>query len=168
MMNVMIDLETMGSGNKAAIVSIGAVVFENIITDKFYCNVDLESSMQVGLTVDASTIEWWLTQPNRGDLLPERRTILTALYKFRDWLPANPIVWGNGATFDNVIIRNAFNACGIKCPWAYKNDRCFRTMKNMYPKLHGLFTGIQHNALNDAVTQAIYLMEICSRHGVKL
>jgi len=63
--DVMLDLETMGKKSNAAIVSIGAVEFD-IETGKtgreFYKVVDLQSCLDLGLKVEASTIYWWLMQ----------------------------------------------------------------------------------------------------------
>ena len=58
-----LDLETMGKGPTSAIVAIGCVRVENLaITGSLYRRVRLESALQAGLHVDASTIEWWLQQ----------------------------------------------------------------------------------------------------------
>ena len=47
--HVMLDLETMDTGSNAAIIAIGAVVFTRTeITAEFYCNVNLQSSMDYG------------------------------------------------------------------------------------------------------------------------
>ena len=61
--HIMLDLETMGKGPRAAIVAIGCVRIEQgAITDTYYRRVNLESSLQAGLKVDASTVNWWLNQ----------------------------------------------------------------------------------------------------------
>lgn len=61
----MLDIETMGNESFSSIVSIGALEFD-IETGKtgkeFYVNVDLQSCMDLGLIVNASTIMWWLNQ----------------------------------------------------------------------------------------------------------
>ena len=61
----MVDLETMGKTNNAAIISIGAVFFDESAVycgNSFYSVIDLRSSLDLNLTVDASTILWWLQQ----------------------------------------------------------------------------------------------------------
>jgi len=62
MNNIMLDLETMGNGNNAAIIAIGAVKFDQDITDRFYKTIDLDSSVDVGLEIDPSTVLWWMKQ----------------------------------------------------------------------------------------------------------
>jgi exodeoxyribonuclease VIII len=69
-------------------------------------------------------------------------------------------VWGNGATFDNVILANAYDACRIRRPWKYYADMCFRTVRNQYPHVQVKRQGTHHNALDDALTQAHHLQAI--------
>ncbi|CAM7540570.1 3'-5' exoribonuclease Rv2179c-like domain-containing protein [Citrobacter freundii] len=67
--HLMVDLETMGSGPDAPIVSIGAVYFDPSTGNtgaEFYQVVSLESSMSFGMKPDASTIQWWLKQSSEA------------------------------------------------------------------------------------------------------
>ena len=72
----------------------------------------------------------------------------------------NQGVWGNGASFDNVILANAYEALGRRAPWQFWQDRCFRTVKSMYPKLELARLGTYHNALDDAKWQTEYLLAL--------
>lgn len=61
MLNVMLDLETMDTKPTAAITEIGAVRFDNEkILSRFRIKVDLQSCIDLGLTVSGSTIMWCL------------------------------------------------------------------------------------------------------------
>lgn len=65
----MVDMETMGNGPDAPIVSIGAVFFDPSTGNtgaEFYQVVSLESSMSFGMKPDASTIQWWLKQSSEA------------------------------------------------------------------------------------------------------
>ena len=170
-MNIMLDLETMGNGSTAAIIAIGAVKFDDYeILDikQFYYSITLESSMSLGMAVDASTVCWWLKQKEEARLEAAREDgapLPKALLKFSQWAMGDgsqtPIIWGNGATFDNVILSNAYNLCGLKRPWSYKGDMCYRTMKAMYPQVEaGPDRGVAHHALDDARYQAEHLLRI--------
>lgn len=58
MLDVMLDLETMGNGPRAAIVAIGAVEFDpktRTVGDRFYQTVDLATAVKMGGEIDAST-----------------------------------------------------------------------------------------------------------------
>ena len=64
MKHVMLDLETMGNGPRAAIVSIGAVFFDPLTGElgaEFEAAIDLRSSAKSG-EIDPDTVLWWLGQ----------------------------------------------------------------------------------------------------------
>lgn len=162
--HVSIDIETMGRGTGAAVVALGAVRFNpgtGDLGDEFYAAISLESCLRAGLHVDAETIDWWMGQPEeaRAALYPEDRMELReALVGFANWMPSNPKgVWGNGVGFDNVILRGAFQACRLRCPWHYRDDRDMRTLQDAAPVTTFLQVPegeVKHNALHDARHQA--------------
>lgn len=164
--NVMLDLETMGDGNSAPILSIGAVKFNATeITDEFHVGIHLESSMQFGLQPSAGTIMWWL-HPDRHDaraelLRLEAVDLPEALQGFSQWFGTQEMpIWGNGATFDNVILRSSYAATGIRYPVRFWLDACYRTVKNAAPHIKLVREGTHHNALDDARCQAKHLQAI--------
>lgn len=177
MNHVMLDLETMGQGSNAAIVAIGAVFFEPTtgeIGASFYQKIDLESAAQYG-DIDPSTIVWWLKQSDaaRAEITSnDTCTITEAIYDFTDWIGQieainNRVVWGNGASFDNVILSNAYKVIKCRKPWRFWNDRDVRTvvelgltLKKFNPKKEMPFSGTAHNALDDAIHQAKYVSAI--------
>ena len=176
MTNLMTDLETMGNGNDAAIIAIGACFFDPVtgeIGDTFYAPVDLGSSIEAGLKMDPSTVTWWMKQDEdaREIFHQKARPIQRVLKDFVHF--ANQIsikelkVWGNGSSFDNVILKNAFAACDLHVPWKFWNDRDVRTMVDVGRLILGIdpkrdmpFEGVRHNALADAQHQAYYVSRI--------
>lgn len=170
----MLDLETFGNGNDAAIVSIGAVKFnETEILDEFHTGVDLGSAMAVGLKVDASTVEWWM-DPDRAEAMAvlrslEKVDIVSALQGFSDWAGDQvDAIWGNGATFDNVILRSAYRQCGLEYPVKFWQDQCYRTLKYRCPDVMLVREGTHHSAVDDARCQAKHLQTIVARLGCSL
>lgn len=165
--NVMLDIETMSQQKNAAIVSIGAVKFnEHEILDKFYVNVDPLSCKEVGLHFQKETIEWWKKQDKavRDALKVDPRPIGEALDRFSEWFgPKSIETWGNGATFDCVIVENAFKVLNKQVPWKYYDERCFRTLCAIF-KVHHSSTrvGNLHNALDDAISQVLTLQSLFS------
>jgi hypothetical protein len=166
--HIMLDLETWGTGNKATIVSIGACKFDadNII-DAFHVGVDPESCAALGLEVDAGTILWWMDPQQREALDAwlqlERVDLASALVGFDLWCKSEPGViamWGNGSTFDNVILRSAFAAAGLEYPVKFWQDACYRTKKNEAPDVQMVREGQHHKALDDAISQAKHLQAI--------
>jgi hypothetical protein len=171
-MNVMVDLETLGTTPNSSIVSIGAVKFSSAgVGDEFYQTINLQSCKDAGLDIDPSTVAWWMGQSNearavfnsKGKDLPD---VLEAFTKFIGIENVGNVkVWGNGANFDNVILVNAYRRTGIKAPWQFYNDRCYRTIKSMFKKIEMERTGTHHNALDDAKSQAEHLVRILNVIG---
>ena len=171
MKNIMIDLETMGTSSNAAICAIGAVEFDiekGILGREFYAIVNLKSAVEAGGVIDAETVKWWLKQSDaaRQELLKLSLHIDTALQMFTEWLYASETeiksicVWGNGADFDNVILRNAFDRLHVPAPWSTWNNRCYRTIKSMQPSLKIQRAGTHHRADDDARDQAQHLIKL--------
>jgi hypothetical protein len=170
--HVMLDLETFGNGNDAAIVSIGAVKFnETEILDEFHVGINPESCTAAGLKIDASTVMWWLDPdraPAREALLKlERIDLYYALDGFAQWVGEITAMWGNGSTFDNVILRNAYRVCGLEYPVKFWQDQCYRTMKYRLPWIELVREGVHHAAVDDARSQAKHLQRIIAamEHG---
>lgn len=175
MKNIMLDLETMSTSSNAAIVSIGAVEFDEDlgIVSKFYETIDLESCMSRGFDIEPQTIMWWLKQSDyaRESLFKNNISIADALRKFQEWIGKDNLrMWGNGSDFDNVILENAFKRFKVNSPWPYWSNRCFRTIKYSFPSLEQSVSKkdkIKHNSLDDAEAQANYLIKICDKYKLK-
>jgi len=164
----MVDLETADNVPTAAVVAIGAVVFAGPNRGvTFYAAVDLQSCLSAGLTMSAGTMDWWGRQSAEARAVfddPQRLGILEALQALHRFVSplSEPKVWGNGASFDNAILSNAYRACGVPLPWKFWNDRCFRTFKGEHGHIArpGEFKGVKHDAVDDARQQARYLQAI--------
>lgn len=175
--HVMIDLETMGLRPTSAILSIGAVHFDHVgVIDKFYTAISLKSCQAAGLTVDQSTVNWWSKQTDdarkawdQADA-PSLYQGMKAFYQWCQRVAADKYLcpWGNGADFDLVLLKNAFDALDVEPPWRYYNHHCFRTMKNVMPVEPPAREGTHHNALDDAIYQVQYLQKILREYRVPL
>jgi exodeoxyribonuclease VIII len=171
-MNVMVDLETLGNGNNSVIISIGAVKFDvltGVSEDTFYVVVDPSSCVATGLEMDASTVVWWMSQTEDARAVFNDQTRVTleeALQRFSAWYPEGAALWGNGASFDNTILANAYRKVGVEQPWKFWDDRCYRTLKNMSPPLFHQRMGTHHNALDDAIFQAEHAVKILDALGI--
>ncbi len=159
----MLDLETLGSHPSAVIVAIGAAKFAGgVVLESFYRRIDPESCVEAGLTVDVSTIMWWLKQPDasRLEITQPSEPLKTVLEEFAQWIGPGAVVWGNGASFDPVVLTQTYRAAGVRVPWKYSNERCYRTVKSLFPHVPMQRDGTHHNALDDAKAQALHLMEM--------
>ncbi|WP_041934507.1 3'-5' exonuclease [Cyclobacterium marinum] len=166
--HLMLDLETMGNASFAAIISIGLVEFDietGITGREFYVNVDLQSCIDLGLIIDASTLKWWMKQNDHARKEFTDRVsipIQNALSDVAEFCNKNYQIWGNSARFDCGILQNAFNKAGMDIPWDYKKERCIRTLVSFAPNIKANFkqSGNAHNALDDCKYQIGYCSEI--------
>lgn len=163
----MLDLETMASSNDAVIVSIGACFFDKEeIGDCIYLVLDREEQKQANRKVSEDTMIWWDNQSTEALAVFDapQTPVANALNCFSQFIELyaddskSVLMWGNGSDFDNAILGSLYDLWGIKKPWSFRNNRCFRTLKNIaiaYDS-HDLpeREGTAHNALDDAVYQA--------------
>ena len=175
-LHCMVDLETMSLGAHAMVLSIGAVLFDPNafgVASKFYVAIDLEDQMASGrFQMDPGTLLWWMHEERRDArnrwMAEAKVDIYAALSGLREWFgPSSRPVWGNGASFDNVVLANAYRSMGLSVPWTYKHDRCFRTMANMAPLVEFIRKGTFHHALDDAESQAEHLHRVLNNLSIK-
>ena len=162
--HAMIDLETMGTRPGAAIVSIGAVIFDprygEVSEDTFYRELDWEDQDRF---ICPETTKWWEGQSDEAKQAHFGLDSLDdVLNELAEWLPEDCKVWGNGATFDITMLEDAYYQCEIEVPWKFWNIRDCRTVLDMYESKRGGFNKAvnrqgAHNALQDAIYQAKYI-----------
>ncbi|HCQ0213893.1 TPA: 3'-5' exoribonuclease [Escherichia coli] len=171
--HLMIDLETMGKNPDAPIIAIGAIFFDPQTGDmgpEFSKTIDLDTA---GGVIDRDVIKWWLKQSREAQsaIMTDEIPLDDALLQLREFIDENSgeffvQVWGNGANFDNVILRRSYERQGIPCPWRYCNDRDVRTIVELGKAIDFdartaiPFEGERHNALDDARYQAKYVSAI--------
>jgi len=166
-MDIMVDLETMGSAAGCPVLSIGAVAFtaDGINREAMFCHhISLKDQMAKGLLPSGDTILWWINQSTEaqkalieGQLkcdAPEQ-----ALDAFTRWYVAvgGTALWGNGADFDLPILGHLYDVYGMRKPWRYNAGRCQRTIFALIGRKPGDFGTknlLAHDALADAVYQA--------------
>lgn len=179
MNSIMLDLETLDTAPSAVVLSIGAVAFNpksQALGDRFYVEMtdDIAAQQAHGRTMSGDTVRWWMQQDilakqvfqTPAPIGVERISTHEALARFDLFVAANggrdAEIWGNGADFDNVVLGSLYEAFGFRKPWSYSRNRCYRTMKNIGvgPDKPVVRAGVHHNALDDALTQAVHLQQI--------
>jgi len=169
---VMLDLETLGIGNNARILSIGAIKFDTSkpmpeYEDLINASDDWRFHFYVEDTrgdVNLSTVLWWLKQSegaraSQYENATGRRGLSVVANQLVQWVGTLK-VWGNGASFDNTILRSAYPGL-----WAQWNDRCFRTWCHCVGRKVSHRDGIYHNALADAYNQAQLMVDFYLKKG---
>ncbi len=177
MKHVMLDIETLGNESNSIILSIGACYFDpdtGVIGDKLSIHVDAKSCEEAGMKANADTALWWMGQDEdaRKSIITNQRNAIRiegALSELSGFIKPNSQVWGNGSTFDNAIVKSAYSKFKLTEPWKFWNDRDVRTIVEIgrdvhfNPKSDMPFEGIRHDALDDAIHQAKYVMAIWDR-----
>lgn len=178
MSEVSLSVKALGKRYDAALLSIGAVVFDvqSGGTGKtFYREITLESSTHTG-KVYGESIRWWMDKQRSeaarvlfaGDdsANPRKFHLATALQEFCTWFRSagnGPCkVYGGHGTRDIPMIEFSIRTgtVGLEAPWHYTNVRDAETLISSAVDLVGFdrfalkYEGVRHNALDDAIYQA--------------
>lgn len=164
-MDMMIDLETLGTSSNAVVTQLGWALFDPKGNEGVYESggVHLEVQQQIdhGLSIDWDTIKWWMRQTSdaREVLVSSvRSSVTTELVALSDKYIRRECsgVWSHGSNFDITIMENLYRRCGMKAPWGFRSIRDTRTLFSIagdslvWPKNRG-----KHIAEFDAIAQAI-------------
>lgn len=184
MNHIMLDIETLDTSPTSVVVSFGAVVFDpysiSELGEMFYAEFtdDLHAQQERGRTLSVDTVKWWMQQDAAAKALfgptlgtpsidNDRMTTVKGLEQFVDFCGRNGgagkvKLWGNGIDFDNVVLASLYQSFGVRRPWSFRHNRCYRTMINQVPynTIPLERTGVHHNGLDDAITQAKHLQKI--------
>jgi hypothetical protein len=170
MSSLMIDIEGLGTGPDAAILTIAAQSFDPFGTGyyarQYYARITLES--QENRIIQQDTIDWWATQHEAQTeaFMEEGRvpldTALDSLYKLA-W--QHKFIWANGPTYDMNILEHAYKSYDKKLPWQFYNVRDARTVYSLWPELPKPATS--HHALEDCRRQIDMLQATLQHLNVK-
>lgn len=195
MNDIMLDMESLSLQHNAAILSIGAVLFDPLGNDTpetiaagtqpwskvgnaprtFYCVVSLEKQVEkYGRHIDAGTIEWWMRQDKaaRDALFADnidRTELSVALMQLSAWagFVGGKMLWSHGAATDAVWLESAYRGINVRCPFHYRDVRCVRTTVALHENEPLEVPGlVEHNALDDAIYQVLRVQNAL-RHTTK-
>ena len=164
--DVIVDIETLGRSADCAVMQIGAVAFERS-TFKEVGGFNVSVKPQGNITINADTLRWWLktnhslleqhmSGGNYNHPFVQQQRINGEIYavyglainekemlcEFRDWLLSfedmkNVYLWGNGIMFDNRLVREKLEMYGYEYPILYRNDRDIRTFVEVASDITG-------------------------------
>lgn len=155
---VSIDIKTLGTVPGSVITSIAGVAQRNGKLGEFKVNIDIQSCLDAGLTVDGSTIEFWLQQNDkaRESILDGNRSSLEkALKGFIWWLgfPESKRVFTKGPEFDIAMLQVACSKFGLTLPVERKEVLSIRNLVDEFPEIEMDWSGTAHDPLEDAKRQ---------------
>lgn len=170
--HVMLDIECLGnSPETACIVQIGAAYFNPHTGDISHAfSVNVSPINQKGAVLEGSTVMWWLDQSKEAQnavFKNEQESLSLALLKLNDFLEGVDCIWSH-ATYDFVIIVEAFKREQIKPKFSYKNGMDIRTLKYLSGlEISQTREGVHHNALDDVKFQIKYVVEMLRKLNEK-
>ena len=166
----MIDIEGLGTGPDAAILTIAAQSFDPFGTGhydrQYYARITLES--QENRRIQDDTLAWWATQPEaQAEAFAEDNRIpldqaLDELYRLA-W--QHDYIWAQGPTYDVNILEHAYKSYNKTQPWQFYRIRDSRTVLSLWPGRPVPPTS--HHALEDTRKQINILQQTLKHLNVK-
>lgn len=152
-------------------------------------HLDIDSQVALGRVVSAGTLTFWMTQQDDArrkmlladpkyckdmgypaplgikdamEYLHERiRTVSEQWSWGIKGRSREPLVWGNGITFDLGKTISLFETAGVPLPWQFWAERDARTLMDLAPGIKKAFAddfrGIPHYGLDDCKHELRYL-----------
>ena len=159
MRDLMIDIETLGTGINSVITQIGACYFDRYtgtIGETFIVNIRIQDCLDKGLEVDGGAIKFWFEQSHQ-DFLQAPIDLEKALGQFKKFCKKDINVWAH-STFDFPIIGNAYRVIKQGLPYHYRSTRDIRTLVDLSGIAYKKYVreGVHHNALDDCKFQVKY------------
>ncbi len=172
----MIDLETLSTSPKSAILTIGAVKFSRAASetppspdDSFYRKIDLSEYRDAQFEISDECVAFWEKQSDdakretfKGKDRVSLKSALSDLSAFMGARAPFTRVWSNGSVFDIIILENAFRTLNLDVPWKFWNVRDVRTMLDVsgqkladfpFPDMPDGKKGQPHHAISDCMRQ---------------
>jgi hypothetical protein len=174
-MDIMLDLETLGTRPECVILTLGAVKFNPYTLDDpgpgLYLRPDVDQQIAAGREVQEDTLQWWMNQAEdvREEALGEEgRVSIEDMYRqLNKFLVGVNNIWAQGPVFDIAILENLYRQYGWPTPWQFWQIRDSRTLFGVHgdPRIKGK-VGL-HNALEDCVSQATAVQQVYKKLGIK-
>lgn len=168
--NLMMDMETLGTRSNSVVLSIALVPFAipawaGFGVDNFYVVINSSQSVACGFTTDKHTVDWWEKQDElarkeafSGTTAPVDALSFVTSYieKLKYVYQCDVTIWSRGQDFDMGLLNDMYDIFKVTKPYKYNCGRDLRTLI----ELAGInedsipFAGVKHSALADAMHQA--------------
>lgn len=180
--DVMIDLETLGTGDNSPIIQMAAVRFTYEGTaaaprgmvstpEGGFCRNIVADDWR---GIEPATLLWWLHKDRavaRARVFEQRDAVplVVALQELRAWvLEQGPVerIWADGPAFDLRLLRQAHARVGLVGVWesfcTHRMERDVRTLTRLpgADALKPIRVGVEHDALDDAHHQALWVVNL--------
>lgn len=175
---VMVDIETLGTGPNSICVSMAAQTFTNDgpVGAPLFLPLDMSHQIAVARGGDQDTLLWWFEQALKNPQAikrsfgRERLHLPDAFGQFLRYAKGAETIWANGPQFDLVILEGVFK--GAPWPFGHRTARDMRTLREEagmpYEWQPEGWVGIDHDPVDDCLFQIAVVLEARRRirHGV--
>ena len=175
----MIDIETLDTTSRACILSIGIVYFnlEEGVIKTSYILPEVQNQLDGNRRVRAATLDFWMQQniDAKKDIFSSNTAKVSTEYaigQLREIDQAD-LIFSHDPDLDLGAIIDFYNQFADDNTvdlFSYRKKRCFRTIKNLYDPSGKLRkrANVEHNALEDALSQVNHLMKIVKKFEIEL
>lgn len=157
---IVIDIETLGRRNDAAVTQVGIVIAdENFdVLDSYLIQVTPDAWNTCDRTFTGETLLWWMEQKNTPTskkpthIVHSYKYLVDKLYQIFDrYNTEDTTIWTKGS-MDLFCIKDLCEYFYMNTPWEFWQPRDIRTAKE-FIKEWKTFENNNHNALDDALNQ---------------
>lgn len=157
---IVIDIETLGRRNDAAVTQVGIVIAdENFdVLDSYLIQVTPDAWNTCDRTFTGETLLWWMEQKNTPTskkpthIVHSYKYLVDKLYQIFDrYNTEDTTIWTEGL-MDLFCIKDLCEYFDMNTPWEFWQPRDIRTVKD-FIKEWKTFENNNHNALDDALNQ---------------
>jgi hypothetical protein len=174
-MDVMLDIETLGTCPDCVVLTLGAVKFnpytQEDIAAGLYCRPDVDEQIARGRIVREDTMQWWSTQAEavREEALgvEDRIPVEQMLRELNRFLVGAKNIWAQGTVFDIGILEHLYQQYDMTANWNYWQISDSRTVFKIHGDPRKKNKEGLHNALEDCVSQAEALQQIFCELGIE-
>ena len=174
-MDVMLDLETLGTRPDCVILTLGAVKFDPYTLAEpgpgLYLRIDADEQIARGREVQEDTLQWWMKQDEavREEAIGENdRVSVEEMYRqLNRFLVGVNNIWAQGPVFDIAILENIYRQYGWPTPWQFWQISDSRTLFKVHGDPRPKGREGHHNALADCVYQAQAVQTVYKNLGLK-
>jgi len=173
--HAMIDIETLGTGPDAVVLSVGAVKFSPYNPQEPHAKTlwkpNIDEQTTAGRSVLESTLEWWAKQPKhiQDEAFSDggRITVKDFMGQLNKYLVGVDKIWCQGPQFDMVILENLYGQFEHHTAWAFWQIMDCRTIFNMMPvDPRKAIQQNLHSADADAYYQAVCVQQTYKHFNV--
>lgn len=165
MNNVMVDIETLGTGPDTVVLSVALVRFNDCAEAEFlhikFNSQEINQQVEKGRKISPDTVMWWLQQGKDAQAaITEtyntdfKRGMYAALSQISKFMQPGDIIWANPPSFDVATLDNLMAQFDLPAfAPEHWNVRDLRTIKKTFGSAPKRPDVVAHDALWDCLQQ---------------